>query len=230
MGPFETGSAEERLEAVVRAQRHEALGLEAAAALENLHHGGLEVVVADAPGHATELLEGLDVSVQEHLLGFVAIGMAEGFARGRHAHDEELHLGEHIVQVDADRPEVDLGFGSELVVLGNGHLDPVERQTLLGHPHVVAHGGLGHRGIVFLHQALPHPSGGVALLARGGSVGHQPGVDETVVRPEDRGAALGALRAAAAPPTRAPGGRSAGACGNAEPAHGSTAPRAHAPF
>ena len=47
------GHAEEAVEAVVGAQGHEALGLHAVAAFEDTHHRRLQVVIADAAGHAS---------------------------------------------------------------------------------------------------------------------------------------------------------------------------------
>ena len=63
--------AEEAVEPVVRPQRDEPFRLDPVAALQHLGDRGLrlsQVVVADPVGHATEVLEGADMTVEEHRL------------------------------------------------------------------------------------------------------------------------------------------------------------------
>jgi hypothetical protein len=65
-----TRDAVERLEPVVRAERHPPLGLDTAATEADPIDRRLEVVVADVAGRDTaQRAEGLDVALQERLLG-----------------------------------------------------------------------------------------------------------------------------------------------------------------
>jgi len=65
------------VKAVVGAQRHEAVGLDAVAPLEDAHDGRLQVVIAQAMGQASKVLGRADVAVEEHLLGLVGIDPME---------------------------------------------------------------------------------------------------------------------------------------------------------
>ena len=49
-----------------------------------------------------------------------------------------------------------------------------------------AHARLGHLRSFLLDQPLPHPSGGVALLAWRVQIGDQPAADRGLVRPQRR--------------------------------------------
>jgi hypothetical protein len=63
------GAAIERVETVVGAEHHPAVGFHSGAAEQHSGHGGFEVVVADLLGrHAAEPFEGVDVAFQERLL------------------------------------------------------------------------------------------------------------------------------------------------------------------
>ena len=73
MGAGDAGPAEERVEPVMRAQRHEPFRLGAVAALEHAHHRRLQVVVADPPRDPAEVFEGTHMAVEEHLLRLVQI-------------------------------------------------------------------------------------------------------------------------------------------------------------
>ena len=61
----DAGLAEERVEAEVRAQRGEAVALDAVAPGEDAYHRRLEIVVADPPRHPAEAPEGERVSLEE---------------------------------------------------------------------------------------------------------------------------------------------------------------------
>ena len=77
MGAGDAGPAEERVEPVVRAQRHEPFRLGAVAALEHSHHRRLQIVVADSARAPAEVFEGSHMAVEEHLLGLVEIDAME---------------------------------------------------------------------------------------------------------------------------------------------------------
>ena len=81
MGAGDTGLAEERVEPVVRAERHEPFRLGAVATLEHAHHSRLQVVVADSRRHPAEVFEGTHMTVQEHLLSLVQIDAMESSSR-----------------------------------------------------------------------------------------------------------------------------------------------------
>ena len=74
----DAGLAEERVEAEVRAQRGEAVALDALASGEHARHGRLEIVVADAPRHPAEALEGERVSFEERLLALAREAHVDG--------------------------------------------------------------------------------------------------------------------------------------------------------
>ena len=154
----------EGVEEIVAAQSDEALGLGPVATHQHPGDGGLEVVVADAFGNGAEVLEGPDVPVDEGLLGLVGIDAVKALARRREAHDEHPRRGEHAVEVEADRAEVDLSLVTERVGLGDHDLGRDDGTPPLGGGHVVANRGLGRLRTVLVDQALPDSPGGVALL------------------------------------------------------------------
>src|SRR3954463_3539574 len=78
--------AERGLEHVVRAQRHEAIGLHPPATLEHLRDRGLEIVVADQRKDAAEPLQRGHVPFQERLLGLALERHHEPGAREARAH------------------------------------------------------------------------------------------------------------------------------------------------
>src|SRR5919108_3656637 len=92
--PLLAGQAEERVEAVVAAQRDEPLVLDAVAALQDPRHRRLEVVVAHPAGHATEVGEAQHVTLEECLLRLGREHLMERPARGAQPHREQPQLGQ----------------------------------------------------------------------------------------------------------------------------------------
>ena len=129
MRSFDAGQAEEGLEAVVAAHGDEPFGLDPAAPLHDPHHGRLEVVIADALRHATEMGEGPDMAVEEHLLGLVEIDPVESLPAGREPHHEHPGVDHGAVEKEAHLAEVDLGLVSQVVGLGDA--DVGQRQRTL---------------------------------------------------------------------------------------------------
>lgn len=76
-----TGDAEERVEAVVRAQRHEPLALGAVPSLQDLGDRRGQVVVPDELGETSEGLGGPDVTVEEGLLALMQVDAVEALPR-----------------------------------------------------------------------------------------------------------------------------------------------------
>ena len=174
---LDAGDAEEAVEAVVRAERDKAGGFQPVPTAQHLDDRGLQVVVADAPGHATEPFERADVAVEEHLLGLAGVDTVERPARGGQPHHEEMAGDELAVADEAHLPEVDLGLLAGWVDLR--HLDLGERDGPLP-PRlrdVAADGRLAHLRPEFFNKALEDSSGGVALLSRRGLVLREPAVD-----------------------------------------------------
>ena len=182
----DAGLAEERVEAEVRAQRGEAVALDAVASGEHPRHGRLEVVVADAPRHPAEALEGDGVSFEERLLALAREADMDGSPRVGEPHDEHRELGQHAVEPDADPAEVDLRFLARGMQLGDGHLDAAGLELAAQPADVGAHRRLGDGGAALVDEALPDPPRGVALLARRAEVGDQPLSDDLHVRTELR--------------------------------------------
>ena len=186
MGALDAGQAEEGLEAVVAAHGDEPVGLDPTPPLHHPDHGRLQVVVADAPGHPAEVGESGHVPVEEHLLGLVHVDAMEALAAGRQAHHEHPALDRLAVEEEADLAEVDLGLFAEGVVLGHTDLGQGQGLVLLHRPHVAPDGRLAHLGVVFLDQALEHPTGRVALLLGHLRIGGQPAVDDRLPGTECR--------------------------------------------
>ena len=116
------GLAEERVEAVVRAQRGEAVALDAVATGEHAHHGRLEVVVTDPPRHPAETREGDRVALEERLLALAREADVDRPPRVREPHHEHRELGQLPVQEDAHPAEVGLRLLARGMQLGDGHL------------------------------------------------------------------------------------------------------------
>jgi hypothetical protein len=130
--------------------------------------------------------EGLGVPLQEGLLGHAREGRHPGGAGVAGAQVKQAHLNPPAAQADHRLAPVDLGLVSGVVDLGD--------EGLTGQPdlpaaraYVVAHGRLGHLSAVLLHQALPDPPRGMALLARRLAVGRKPPVDQAPVGAERGG-------------------------------------------
>ena len=168
------------------AHGHEALGLLAVPTLEHPDDGGLEVVIANASGHAAELLEGSDVAVDEDLLGLVGIDPVEGLPRGGQTHDEHAADDLFTREPEADLAEVDFGFFTGRMGLGHVDLGQGHRTTGLDLGHVTAHGRFANVSTVLFDQALIDPPGRVALLLRRLLVIGQPAVDGRLPRVEQR--------------------------------------------
>lgn len=73
MSTVGAGLAEPRVEPVMAPQRNETVRLDPIPSFENLGDSGLQVVVTDRFGNAAQVVEGPDVAVQKHVLGFVQI-------------------------------------------------------------------------------------------------------------------------------------------------------------
>jgi hypothetical protein len=178
VGTGRARSAEEAVEAVVGAQGDEPIGLSAVATAQHSLHRRFQVVVANPLGDTAQVLEGSRVAVQEDLLAFVQIGPGIGPPRRRQPQDEQLHLGQQPGHIDTDRPEVDLGLLAQGMVLGDEHLDQGEVLATADLGDIAPHGGLAHHRAVLLHQPLPDPPGGVALLSGRALILLQPLLDE----------------------------------------------------
>ena len=191
MRALEPGEREGRLEAVVRAQGHEAIGLLAAAAAQHRLDRRAKVVVAHERGDAPKEGERLGVSLEEGLLGLVVKGLGVGDARVAEAQVEEVHAGERPGEHDVGLAPVDLGLHPCVVDLRDEGPPRLAELASAG-AHVAADGPLADVGLVLLDKALKDAPGGVALLARCLAVGDEPLVDQLVEGPERRcGAALG---------------------------------------
>jgi hypothetical protein len=193
VGAALAGQAEERVEAVVAAQRDEPLVLDAVAALQDPRHRRLEVVVAHPAGHATEVGEAQHVTFEECLLRLGREHLMERPARGAQPHGEQPQLGQRPLQPHPQLGEVDLGLLPRMVDLGNGHTRHAAAK-LAAHPgDVLAHGRLAQLGAVLGHQPLPDPAAGVALLLRQRLIGGHPRPDQQLPGVQHRAGPLSLL-------------------------------------
>ena len=183
MRPFDAGQAEERVVAVVRPQSDEPFVLPAGPPEQDPDDRWGQVVVADHPGrHPTQRSERPDVPVQERFLGLVGVGDVHGLARVRQAQHEHPQLHHDPGDHSAELPEVDLRLHPRRVGLGDRDLAAVESDLDLQRGDHRAHARLGHLRSFLLDQSLPHPPGGVALLARRVQIRDQPAADRGLVR------------------------------------------------
>src|SRR5262249_6306100 len=74
MAALHAGLTEETVEAIVGAQSDEPVRLDPVATPKHPLNRRLQIVVADPSQTPTEMLEGVDVAVQEHLLALVPVG------------------------------------------------------------------------------------------------------------------------------------------------------------
>ena len=103
MGPGDARFTEERLEPVVRSERHEPVVLEAIAALQDPGHRGLQVVVTDPQRHPVEARDDMIVEMKNGLAAgwFVelhdgdAISAERCFRRLGDLLDQRQKFGEH---------------------------------------------------------------------------------------------------------------------------------------
>ena len=187
MGSLDAGDAEERVVAVMGAQRDEPRVLQPLAAQRDPDHRRGQVVVADHPDRdPAERLERADVAVEERLLGLVGIGDVDGLARVRQTQAEHEQLHHHPGDHRLELTEVDLGLLSRRVGLGDHHLrsGALDLDPQLGHQ--LPDAGLRHHRTLLIEQPLPDPARGVALLAWRGQIGDQPPPDRGLIRPEHR--------------------------------------------
>jgi hypothetical protein len=96
----------------------------------------------------------------------------------RQSHHKHPALHDHPGDRGVKLAEVDFGLSA-------GQMDLRDRHLMAGQPefnpaprHIPRHRDLRARGLMFGDQALPDPSGGVALLTRRIFVGDQPPVDD----------------------------------------------------
>jgi len=182
MSSLDAGDTEERVVAVVRAQRDEPRVLQPLASQRDSDHRRGQVVVTDHPDRdPAECFERADMAVEERLLGLIGIGHVDGLARVRQPQAEHEQLHHHPSDHRGELTEVDLGFLGRRVGLRNhdlslraADLDPELR-------HEAADTGLGHHGSFFLEEPLPDPASGVALLPRRSQVRDQPAPDRGLV-------------------------------------------------
>jgi hypothetical protein len=109
--------------------------------------------------------------------------MCTGVRQPQHEHPQLHHdPSDHCLEL----AEVDLGLHPWRVGLGDRHLAAVQPDLDLQRGDQSAHARLGHLRSFLLDQPLPHPSGGVALLAWRVQIGDQPAADRGLVRPQRR--------------------------------------------
>src|SRR6266511_2527829 len=179
-------AGEDRLVQVVRAQRDEAVLLDAAPAAQHLPDRRAQVVVAHDRERAAAEVERLHVCLQERLLARALERDHERGARVAGPHQEQVDGPAHAGDLHLRLAPVDLRLDAGLVHLRHEHL--VDRLAQLAPPpaHVVAHRRLGDLRALLVHEALPDPLRRVPLLARRLPISDQPLVDQRPVRAQLR--------------------------------------------
>ena len=150
----------------MRPQGDEPRRLDPVATLEHFLDGGFQVVIADPGGDAVEVVERPHVTIQEHLLGLGQVNASERLARRRQAHDEDRNLQHHPGNLRGDRAEIDLGLLPQRVMLRDHHITKTDLITATNLAHIPANRALRDIRVELVDETLPHPSSGVALLAR----------------------------------------------------------------
>ena len=166
MRAFLARAREARFVEVVRAQRDEAIGLDAPAALQHLHDRRAEVVVSHHAERAAEELERRHVPLQERLLRLTHMRLHEAAAREARPHQEQEHPGQNAGDHHGRLAPVDLGLRARLRAQRHEHLIDQHPERLAPFAHIAAHLPLGHLDAMLVAQPLPDPLGGVPLLAR----------------------------------------------------------------
>lgn len=191
VGAFDTGTAVEHVEAVVRAEQHPPVRLDPGPAGQHPGDGGFQIVVADVDGRdPAQLLERVAVAVQERFLRGRRIGAVDRLARVGQPKREQKHLGLHPGPHDPQISEVDLRLRTGRVVLRDEHLGQLptrlRRDPRPGLPHIVTHRRIGHHQLVLLDQPIADPQRGMTLLARRVQIRPEHRVDQRLHRVQHR--------------------------------------------
>ena len=185
VGPLLSRLAVERVEPVPGPKRQPAGVLLPVPALHHPRHRRRQVVVADVPPrHPARHGERGHVPLQQCLLRTRRVYPVHAQARVREPVGEQVAVSVPAVQLDRDRPEVDLGLRPRLlglrhVSLQGPRLPPRLRLDLrTAARHVLRHVRVRHARVMLVPQPLPGPPGGMPLLARRVQVLPQHRVDQ----------------------------------------------------
>jgi hypothetical protein len=140
------GPAEAGLQQVVRGERGKPDRQRARAADQDPHDGGAQIIVGDASGHAAEVRERADMTVEKTDLILALVDPGEVTARVHQPHQEQPGLPPRPVDIDQYLEEVDLGEITRPVRQGHEDLAPLapplsDRRLDDRHPNLLA---LGH--------------------------------------------------------------------------------------
>ena len=182
----DAGLAEEAVEAEVRAQRDEAVALDAGAAAQHARNGRAQIVVANAPRHPAEAIEGDRVALEERLLALAREAHVDRPPRVREPQHEHRQHGLDARQPHADLAEVHLRLLARGMQLGDRHDLAAGLELAPQAGDAGADRRLGDRRAVLIDEALPDPPRRVPLLAGRAQVGDEPLPDDLHVRTELR--------------------------------------------
>jgi hypothetical protein len=151
-----------RLEQAMTLEPEEGVGEVAIAAAEDLGHGDLGIVVADAAWNSTEEGEGADMTFEERLGTFAWEGGHEDRVGVGQGHDEQSDLHGLPVEGNLSFAEVDLGLARRRVGQGDEDLDVTALPGRDGH---LDDGQLA-LVTVLVAESLEDSLGGVPMLLR----------------------------------------------------------------
>ena len=158
--------AELRLESPVRAKSNQALRLLSLMPAQNLLHRTLQVVVAQAPKHATEIVKCPLMCFQKCLLRGVIVSHMKRSATRHRAHREVVNRLALAPDLGHSFVPIHLRLAAPFVHLRHKRLSRHKSELLLPLPHITAHGRFRHCVRALLLDPLPDAMRGVPLFAR----------------------------------------------------------------
>jgi hypothetical protein len=184
VSPPLAGQAEHRLKHVVRAQRDEPVALHAATPLEHLRDSATEIVIAERREHTLKEVEGVNMALQERLLGLATERHREPGTRVAGPHQEHMHHRRLRAHDHLRLTPIDLALRARVGHQRHERLDladPPPRRS-----DIPIDLTLRDLRAVLLDKALPDPPRGMPLLARRLQVTLKPLVDQRPIPPQPR--------------------------------------------
>ena len=176
--------AELRLESPVRAKSNQALRLLSLMPAQNLLHRTLQVVVAQAPKHATEIVKCPLMCFQKCLLRGVIVSHMKRSATRHRAHREVVNRLALAPDLGYCFVPIHLRLAAPVVDLRHERLSPRESELLLTLPHIVPHRRFRYSLRALLLNPFPDAMRRVPLFARSHLICAQYLVNELHHRPQ----------------------------------------------
>ncbi len=168
------GIAEAGSVSVVTAKGHKALLFHPPPSSKDLLHRQGQIVIDQFPEYSTVVVEGVHVSVKEHLLTFPGIGPNKGLARVARAHHKQFHPASFASHLDPSRSPVHFRFPRHFRIQRNHRLLASPALRHFPFPDPATHRRLASLKLLLLHQPPVDPMRGMPLLLRPLPVLSQP--------------------------------------------------------